>query len=237
MGAYHQFLDVSQAEDLPTFSRRLIAFAESRDFGLVSALVITDHPGQRSEYVTVNNAPDGYKEASVNVESSRRDPVLTRLKNSCLPFVYDQSTYVNAGVGDLWEEQAPFGFKTGIAVALHLPNGKHFMLGFDRPDPLPSQDEGILRLLADLQLVAVHAQEAAVRLLLPPSRSQSIPKLTPRELEVLKWMYAGKTAQEIGMILGLSTHAVTHHKRGIFRKFDVDRKDLALLKALSMKIL
>jgi len=37
-----------------------------------------------------------------------------------------QDTYVREGLGDKWEEQARFGYSNGIALALHLPEGRHF---------------------------------------------------------------------------------------------------------------
>ena len=32
------------------------------------------------------------------------------------PFVYRQQTYVDAGMGNIWEEQAAFGYANGIAI-------------------------------------------------------------------------------------------------------------------------
>src|SRR5512143_4120338 len=66
------------------------------------------------------------------------------------------------GQGELWEEQARYGYQTGIAMALHLPEGKHFMLGVDRDRALPSDRHELTRVVADLQLFAVHALDAAM---------------------------------------------------------------------------
>jgi len=41
-----------------------------------------------------------------------RNPVMQRLKRMHMPFVYDQSGYVNEGVADIWEVKAQYGFKT-----------------------------------------------------------------------------------------------------------------------------
>ncbi len=52
-------------------------------------------------------------------------------------------------------------------MALHLPEGRHFAFGVERDKPLPSDTGELQRLVADLQLFAVHAQDAAMRLLWP----------------------------------------------------------------------
>src|SRR6516225_3047809 len=194
---YQRFLDVSQSGDLQAFRKNLIEFGEELGFGLMSASLVTELPDKTRTFEMVHNAPRAFAESvTLNADDARRDPVLQRLKLVSVPFVYDQSAYVNAGAGDLWEQQAAFGYRNGIAVSLHIPGGRHFMLGFDRPDPLPSRDEELTRMLADLQLAAVHAQDAAARLLRPAPAAAGGPALTRRELEILKWAAAGKTAGE-----------------------------------------
>lgn len=186
----------------------------------------------------IHNAPAGFADdVTRNEDDARRDPVLQRLKAVSVPFIYDQSVYVNAGAGDLWEEQAVFGYKTGIAVSLHIPGGRQFMLGFDRADPLPGGDEELTRMLADLQLGAVHAQDAAARLLQPAPLQQSVPTLTKRELEILKWTAAGKTAGETAQILCISSWTVTYYMRSILTKFQVTNKHKAVLTAMALGII
>lgn len=54
--------------------------------------------------------------------------------------------------------------------------------------------------------------------------------LTNRELEVLKWVVAGKTNQEIGATLGISEKTVEKHLESIFKKLGVaSRVEAAVL--------
>ena len=232
-----RFLDVSQAQDLPTFERRLVDFAHDMNFGYVASALAIDRPGQKAVFVMLNNAPEAFAELSKDAEDARRDPVLKRLKRLSVPFVYDQATYVNDGAADLWEQQAEFGYRTGISVALHLPGHKHFLLGVDREEALPSDDEKLTRMLADIQLLAVHAQDAAVRLMAPAGSLPDAPTLTGRELEVLRWTMEGKSAWEVGQILSVSEHTVNFHMRNILRKLDSTSKHQAVLKAMALDIL
>ena len=120
-------------------------------------------------------------------------------KRHTVPIIWDQKTYLDNDAIDIWEDQAPFGYRNGIAMALHLPEGRHFMLGVDRDQPLPADSGELTRLVADLQLFAVHAQDTAMRVLVSAPLQPERPALTPRELEVLRWTMDGKTAWEVGV--------------------------------------
>jgi DNA-binding CsgD family transcriptional regulator len=164
--------------------------------------------------------------------------LLQKLKRLSVPVIYDQTTYVKSGAADLWEQQARFGYHTGVAVALHLPNHVHFVLGVDRRDPLPRDDLLMTRLMGDLQLVAVHAQDAAMRLLKRDAPSASDDQaLTPRELEVLKLTMEGLTAAQISDRLTISVPTVNFHTRNLREKLGAHSKHQAVLTALRRGLL
>ncbi|MGE6825515.1 LuxR C-terminal-related transcriptional regulator, partial [Pseudomonas soli] len=51
-----------------------------------------------------------------------------------------------------------------------------------------------------------------------------LPQLSERELEVLKWSAAGKTAADVAMILSLSTSTVNFHIRSVISKTNASNK-------------
>ena len=235
---HQDYLDVSASRDRATFEERLLRFAQNMDFGIVSAALAVDRPGEKPLFVMIGNTPQGFVEASRSFAGMQRDPVLKRLRSTSTPFVYDQSLYVEEDAADLWEEQAPFGYRTGISMALHMPAGRHFLLGVDRDEPLPAEDSALTRLLADLQLLAVYAQETAVRVLLPEA-TLLLPQLhlTTREREVLQWTREGKSAWAVGQILSMSEHTANYHLRNAMRKLGVSSKHIAILKATSLGLI
>ena len=163
------FFDVSQAPDKDSFESRLVRFGHAMDFGLVNAWLVIERPQQPADVLYAGNRSQDFQNSSSDPELIRRDPVLGRLRKESLPFIYDQDLYTASGAGDIWEMSASFGYRTGLTVALHLPESRHFVLSLSREQPLPRDDEQIARMLADLQLLAVHSQDAALRLLTPPS--------------------------------------------------------------------
>jgi DNA-binding CsgD family transcriptional regulator len=92
--------------------------------------------------------------------------------------------------------------------------------------------------MADLQLLAVFAQETAVRLLMPTlDDSEATPALTAREQEILRWTLAGKSSSVIGEILHISLSTVNYHLRSAMSKLAVSSKHQAAAKAHALGLL
>ncbi len=236
--AYQDCLDVASARDAATFQRRLELLAARLGFPLVNATLVVEQPAAAPLLASVNNVPDAFLGATTDPVAGRRDPVYQRLKITSTPFIYDQSTYVDHAAGDLWEEQAAHGYRTGVAMALHMSGGRHFYMGVDRAAPLPGDPDQVVRLLADLQLLAVFAQETAVRLLMPQVvGSDERPALTSREREILQWTVAGKSSAVVGQILGISLSTVNFHLRSAMGKLGVATKHQAAAKANALGLL
>ena len=232
-----RFVDISQASSTASLKKQLVDIAHAMDFGLVLAVVITERPGVDPHVARVGNTPEAFEKASTSFEGLARDPVNKRLKKGSLPVVYDQGLYVKEQAGDLWEEQAPFGYRTGISVGLHLPGNRHFLLGMDRDAPLPKGDEAMTRMLADLQLLAVHTQDAAIRLLSEPATRKDELSLSRREIDALRFCMRGMTAKETGQAMTCSENTVNTYFRRIFAKLDVSSKHQAVLKAIHLGLM
>ncbi|HZC78096.1 MAG TPA: XrtB/PEP-CTERM-associated transcriptional regulator EpsA [Ktedonobacterales bacterium] len=61
--------------------------------------------------------------------------------------------------------------------------------------------------------------------------------LTVREMEILKWIYLGKSNFEIGAILKISPLTVKNHVQKILRKLNVVNRTQAIGKSLELRIL
>ncbi|MFN3304252.1 MAG: helix-turn-helix transcriptional regulator [Roseateles sp.] len=234
-----RYEQVSQAEDLTSFRQGLIDFANDLDFGLVVGVLAIEHrgPGARTEYLAVGNTPEAFLDISRDNELARRDPVHQRLMSLTKPLIYDQSFYVDAGAGELWEMYAPFGYRTGIAVGVQMPGYRRLLLGVDREAPLPKDPVKLNRMIADLQLLAVHAQDAAGRLLRSSRGAEAEIRLPARQLEILRLTMEGKSAWVVGSLLGISENTVNYHLKQLFKQLDVSTKHQAVLKALELGLL
>jgi DNA-binding CsgD family transcriptional regulator len=233
-----EFQELGEAPDRITFESKLVAMAQALEFDIASAAIAVDRPGEEPIFEMIGNAPQEWTSAARDPKVLRRDPVLRRLRESSVPFIYDQGLYVSEGAGDVWEMQAAYGFKTGIAMAMHLPGGKHFLLGVDRSQPLPESSDETNRMVSDIALLTIYAQEVALRVLLKEQRAHTpVPRLSEREIEILKWTKDGKSAWETGRILSVSEKTVRAHLENIRNKMGVSSKHQAVLRALSLGLL
>ena len=154
-------------------------------------------------------------------------------KHHHAPILWNQATYLKAGQ----IKQAQFGYRAGICLALHMPEGRHFVLGVDRDQALPDDRGELSRIVAQLQLFAVYAQEAAMRVLLPRWQHANIPRLCAQEIDVLRWTMEGKTVWEVGAILNLSECTVQMHIAHAAGKLACADAHQAVLKALRLGLI
>lgn len=232
------YLAVSEAQTVDDLQAALVSFAHGLDFGLVNLAMMSGPIIAPGTVRHAGNTPEAYAESSADSALACADPVLQRLMRQHTPFFYDQAMYVQAGSADLWDAQAAHGYRCGVATALHLPTNEHILLGIDREAPLPTNDHRRTRLLAELQLLVVHAREAAERLLqftsIAPANS---PNLNNYELEVLRWTMHGKSAPVTAQIIGKSAATVNYHLQNAMRKLNVGSKHQAVTLALALGLL
>jgi len=232
-----EYLSVMEARNRADFGAAVIRFAKAAGFEYVGATAVVDHVVGDTEFIGIDNTPVAYLEAFDDISNWKRDPVAQHCKRHSVPIVWDQSTYASCGQGERWEEQARFGYKTGIMLALHLPEGRHFILGVDRDQALPKSPAELTRMVADVQLFAVHAMDVAMRVLIPERLQPDRPHLTPREVECLSRTMDGKTAWEVGTMLGISERTVVLHLQTSMRKLGCVNKHQAVLKALRLGLI
>lgn len=231
-------LNIATSADQDTLLSALVSVAGSLGFERVGAFLAIDRPSGRPFFQMIDNTPDEFRAKSRDPADILRDPVLIHLRRSNLPIAYDRTTYMAAGAADLWEEQAQYGFKTGVALALHLPQGQHVVVGIDREHELPEDGEELTRILGAVHLMATYSIEAVSRTLgvvtpeLPPGKH-----LTNRECDVLQWTSLGKSSWAISSILGLSEHTVNFHLRNAMRKLGCSSKHVAAIRALNLGLI
>jgi len=223
-------------------SDRLIAcaveFAKRLEFETVTVMAALDRVGDKTQFSAVDNVTcPAARALQDNPQKGPTDPVMQHCKTSHLPIVWDRATYERVGKVRHWEEQAMYGFCTGIAVAAHLPKGRHLMIGVDRDRPLPKDVERITFLVAQLQLFVACALDSSIRVLLGEPADDRLPTLTVREMEAMRWTMEGKTAWEVGRILGISEQTAARHLNNATQKLGCSNKMQAIVKALRLQLI
>jgi DNA-binding CsgD family transcriptional regulator len=230
-------LAIVETQSVDEFRDKLVRYAQNLGFRIGASMWVVDKLQGPPDFIRVNNIPAVLTDRVLDTSIQIRDPVMQHCKRSALPIIWDRDTYATDSTIELWEEQASYGFCTGVATAMHLPRGRHFMIGVSHDQPLNKSPEEITRVVADLQLFAVHAMDAASRLLDPPAAASDQPRLTIREREALNWTMEGKTAWEVGTILGISERTAISYLQSAMQKLNCISKHQAVLKALRLGLI
>lgn len=231
------YLSVLEVKTKDELEKHVVRFTQDLGFQTVTAMTVIDHFLGEPEFLCIDNGPVAYQQYAEDPGRAKRDPVMQHCKHKSVPIIWNQSTYIDAGQAEKWEEQARFGYRHGISLALHMPEGRHFLLAVDRDQALPKDPAEVTQMVAALQLFAVHAQEASARLLVPVGSRAEAPSLTPRELETLRWTMEGKTAWEVASVLGISERTAVLHANNAMHKLGCVNKHQAVLKALRLGLI
>ena len=178
--------------------------------------------------------PTAWLERYFSQDYLRIDPLVRDSTNGFEPLVWSAAAREDAP--EFWEEADSFGVRHGWALTTFGRGGTSGVLSLARTTAaLSAEDldryEAKLVWLAHASLGFLGAASASGR------REPTPAELTAREREVLRWTAAGKTAEEIAMILGITARTTNFHIMRCIAKLDVANKTQAVAKALLFDML
>jgi DNA-binding CsgD family transcriptional regulator len=140
----------------------------------------------------------------------RVDPVIIRALGSPAPFEWGlglESAALSQPQRQLFEEAAKFGIRFGYTVPIHNNRWPTAAVTFAADEHQRHFARRVHEHARVLQLMAMYFH-AHARYKLVSDRIVDGVALSPRELECLEWAAQGKSAWEIGHILGISRYTV-----------------------------
>ncbi|HLL27058.1 MAG TPA: LuxR family transcriptional regulator [Xanthobacteraceae bacterium] len=161
------------------------------------------------------------------------DPSMRQLRRTTEPFKWLDVPHDGERepqAAELARLVTDFGLAEGFFVPIPSPAGNIGNVWMAGPQPDLSG-----RIKPALHLMALYAFDRVHRLagLLPAPR----PRLTAREREVLAWTAAGKSAWEIGEILGIAKRTVDEHAQSAFRKLGAANRAQAIAIAVRERLI
>ena len=195
--------------------------------------------------------------------SFRVDSFSTALRDaSALAEAFQRESSLAATLANAWEEQrfAPVTCETnrsplaGTAFARDLDrvgaskliaHGTHDINGHvtslfafaSRPDRIGPRQEYFVRLAVPFLHMAWLRSQVNGNGKSSVAKPAAASILTVREMEILRWIYLGKSNFEIGVILSISPLTVKNHVQKILRKLNVLNRTQAIGRALELRIL
>jgi DNA-binding CsgD family transcriptional regulator len=158
------------------------------------------------------NYPDPWKRHYAENNLHRVDPTLIMASKSIAPVDWRRLER-DKGFERVFRDAHDFGITDrGMTIPVRGPYGDIGMLSVTRDCSLPEWEKLSAHILSDLQSVAVHVHDTVMRSD-AVSRALRYPALSTREREILQWIAAGKSQQDVGDILGISHRTVEVHLR------------------------
>ena len=230
----HQLLAVGTAPDAQGLDEAMAQAAHALGFGIASGVLMRGRLESRKALVRgFGNTPDDFVQAFGSTDLAVRDPLMTRLTSRPGFVRYDRDFYEAAGAGDLWEFQAPFGYKAGAAFSLHsASHAEVFVCGVDGPDALPARQGAQLQLEASITLLCSYGQEAMRRIHFPELVAAEKANLEASELEALEWAAGGVSIRRMGDRMKISDADSLRLTASAARKLGATTRTGAALRAI-----
>ncbi len=146
------------------------------------------------------------------------DPIVLETRRRMTPFLLSEEEARMRevpGAGAVIDTCYAFGWRDVFGVPIHGPGGYQALVSFAAFEPvsLDAKDRAALAAMAH----AIHDRcHATVGF-----GSRPAPALSARQIACMRWVAAGKTDDEIAVILGISTATVHYHVERVKKMLDV----------------
>jgi DNA-binding CsgD family transcriptional regulator len=160
--------------------------------------------------------------------------LIERLRQTKLPIFGETKLLLNAqGAAARDTVDALFAapaMGNSFAAMLHTTHGEAFAVLLSGARGEPDRTE-----TADLYLTLLQLFETLERTFEVGASARD--KLSTREIECLRWAAAGKSSDEIAIILGISVYTVSSYFKTATRKLDSVNRMQAIARAMRMKLI
>lgn len=235
LGQLVKLIDSKNEQD---WSDALLDVSKALGFeSVMYAAVPSKFAGVESSFVHSNYSLE-WRSHYLNGKLYEVDPTVQHCKTSSLPLIWEPETFSPGNEHALYEEASGFGIRSGITFPIHGSSGETGLISF-ASDVLPGNqfNDHLMRFMADLSLVRDYAFESSLQFIRARAAADPVPHLTKRELEVIKWVMAGKSSWEISRITDCAEATVNFHMANIRQKFNVNTRQQALVKAIALGII
>jgi len=219
---FQNFIDrLSSAQDAEGLHAALTETSAALDLSCFAYLVVPNDQGSIARLIS--NYPAAWTKHYLQKHYERFDPVIIRALARSEPFEWGlglEPRILSEKHRELFEEAAKFGINYGFTIPIHDHFGPVAAVTFATDVRNPQFQRSIKKHARVLQLMAMYFH-AQARLTVDRERKADFASLSPREAECLEWSAEGKSAWEIGCILGISRHTVTTYLENAKAKLGV----------------
>ncbi|MDF2114155.1 autoinducer binding domain-containing protein [Roseiarcaceae bacterium H3SJ34-1] len=165
-----------------------------------------------------NNWPKDWLDFYLAQDFFLNDPMVLESQRRMTPFLWGEMAEARSFTVEgaaATEAARAYGWREVMGVPIHGPASYQGLVSIAslQPVSLSAADRALLRVMA----VSVHDRAHASVGLGEPAPLEV--ELTPREADCMRWVAAGKTDAEIGLILGIATATAHFHVERVKKKY------------------
>jgi len=203
-------------------------FIEDLGFSNSACLRLPDKGERLWDCVLMNTRPDEWSTEYMANDHYLNDPMALELGRSYNPFAWSDVQHKRKFTkvqSEIMNFTADCGMDSGFVVPIFESNGNVALVSLAGENVEMSEDT---RGAASLASIYLHNRLFTLQRMVQEDRVS----LTPREVECLHWVAAGKSDWQIGQILNISAKTVNYHIENVKRKFGVATRIQAVVAAM-----
>lgn len=222
---------LKQLDGYDQICRAIIDELEWYGFTYVTSLELPGPAETISDMVLLNNRPQEYVEHYSENSYIFKDPIVTELQYTMDSYSWDdvisRRNLTKSEVSIIYEA-ADFGANNGLIIPIMSDLGMSAIFCPCGENPNLSKEAR-----TSLEMIAMQSHQALKKAL--RKRDQTKPThraLTNREREIMHWVASGKTDDEIGEILNISSTTVSSHIQNSMKKLNAFKRTFAVVQAI-----
>jgi LuxR family quorum-sensing transcriptional regulator LasR len=233
-----ELMQLLESKDPASWTRGLISLARAHGFDKVLYGMVPSRHAKFENAFLVSNYSREWREKYDANKLAYVDPTVSHCLASSLPIVWEPEAFSGPAQRALYEEACTHGIRSGVTFPIHGPGGEFGVISFASDAKADSKfQREVQAVMPSLALIRDYAFESSLRLATPAPTAEVSPRLTRRELEVLKWVMAGKSSWEISRITSCSEATVNFHMANVRQKFNVNTRQQAVVKAIALGLI
>jgi DNA-binding CsgD family transcriptional regulator len=178
------------------------------------------------------NWPSSLRESYTTSDVFYCSRLIATLKETCMPVSCDGACFAGTtsdkAANGTVAQFLRHGLHHTLAFNLHDARLSHYLFAFSgNRAPLARQE----------QMKLVYSAMEMLDGFVPASVEGPAEPLSPREVECLRWTAAGKSGEEIAIILSLSSHTVVSYLKSAMRKLESVNRMQAVARACRYRLI
>ncbi len=232
---------IDKLRDANSFQSVKSAFSESLSQFGVSSFIICDIPPDSpagAKEIHASGWDRQWEEKYLAQNYAEHDPIPNTVNLKAEPYYWREAAKLHnsqeLATKIMNEARSEFRMNEGYCVPIHgfrRVAGLVSMASNEKQWSLSERQE------AALHMISLYAYEAVRKIRGQATNDGGGHKLSPREIETIKWVSVGKTSWEIGRILGISENTVSEYLKTASRKLGTCSRAHLVARAHRLRII